>query len=98
MAEWELAGHSGTPLARWAGAPQGAAGWGASRQDGAWPAPIRSGWQGGTDAEKQRDLLAAENERLRQEMKACEGELRELRRQQQAPCHGCAHLQVSSWT
>lgn len=52
--------------------------------------------QGGTDAEKHRDLLAAENERLRQEMKVCEGELRELRRQQQqAPCRDCPHLQVS---
>uniref|UniRef100_A0A8C8B871 Kinesin-like protein n=1 Tax=Otus sunia TaxID=257818 RepID=A0A8C8B871_9STRI len=50
---------------------------------------------GGTDAEKHRDLLAAENERLRQEMKACEGELRELRRQQ-APCRDCAHLQENA--
>ncbi|XP_046755528.1 kinesin-like protein KIFC3 isoform X2 [Gallus gallus] len=47
---------------------------------------------GGTDAEKHRDLLAAENERLRQEMKAREGELRELRRQQ-AACRDCTHLQ-----
>uniref|UniRef100_A0A8D2QHG5 Kinesin family member C3 n=1 Tax=Zonotrichia albicollis TaxID=44394 RepID=A0A8D2QHG5_ZONAL len=46
--------------------------------------------QGGTDAEKHRDLLAAENERLRQEMKALEGE---LQRQQQAPCRDCPHLQ-----
>ncbi|XP_071423574.1 kinesin-like protein KIFC3 isoform X3 [Pithys albifrons albifrons] len=52
--------------------------------------------QGGTDAEKHRDLLAAENERLRQEMKACEGELRELRRQQQAPCRDCPHLQENA--
>ncbi|PKU42397.1 kinesin-like protein kifc3 isoform x1 [Limosa lapponica baueri] len=51
---------------------------------------------GGTDVEKHRDLLAAENERLRQEMKACEGELRELRRQQQAPCQDCAHLQENA--
>ncbi|NWT46780.1 KIFC3 protein, partial [Chroicocephalus maculipennis] len=53
---------------------------------------------GCTDAEKHRDLLAAENERLRQEMKACEGELRELRRrqQQQAPCQDCAHLQENT--
>ncbi|KAM6064355.1 kinesin-like protein KIFC3 isoform 6-T6 [Theristicus caerulescens] len=51
---------------------------------------------GGTDAEKHRDLLVAENERLRQEMKACEGELRELRRQQQAPCQDCAHLQENA--
>lgn len=48
------------------------------------------------DLEKHRDLLAAENERLRQEMKAREGELRELRRQQ-AQCRGCTHLQVSPW-
>ncbi|NXA25541.1 KIFC3 protein, partial [Ibidorhyncha struthersii] len=51
---------------------------------------------GGTDVEKHRDLLAAENERLRQEMKAYEGELRELRRQQQAPCQDCAHLQENA--
>ncbi|XP_030914269.1 kinesin-like protein KIFC3 [Geospiza fortis] len=49
---------------------------------------------GGTDAEKHRDLLAAENERLRQEMKALEGELREL--QQQAPCRDCPHLQENA--
>ncbi|NWR50057.1 KIFC3 protein, partial [Regulus satrapa] len=53
--------------------------------------------QGGTDAEKHRDLLAAENERLRQEMKACEGQLRELQqRQQQAPCRDCPHLQENA--
>ncbi|XP_038004018.1 kinesin-like protein KIFC3 isoform X2 [Motacilla alba alba] len=51
---------------------------------------------GGTDAEKHRDLLAAENERLRQEMKALEGELRELQRQQQAPCRDCPHLQENA--
>ncbi|XP_012985311.2 kinesin-like protein KIFC3 isoform X3 [Melopsittacus undulatus] len=51
---------------------------------------------GSTDVEKHRDLLAAENERLRQEMKTCEGELRELRRQQQAPCWDCAHLQENA--
>ncbi|NWQ80891.1 KIFC3 protein, partial [Columbina picui] len=45
---------------------------------------------------KHRDLLAAENERLRQEMKACEGELRELRQQQQAPCRDCVHLQENA--
>ncbi|NXJ82646.1 KIFC3 protein, partial [Trogon melanurus] len=48
---------------------------------------------GGTDVEKHRDLLAAENERLRQEMKACEGELRELRSR---PCQDCAHLQENA--
>ncbi|XP_015729143.1 kinesin-like protein KIFC3 isoform X2 [Coturnix japonica] len=50
---------------------------------------------GGTDAEKHRDLLVAENERLRQEMKAREGELRELRRQQ-AACRDCTHLQENA--
>ncbi|KAM6118002.1 kinesin-like protein KIFC3 [Pterocles gutturalis] len=49
---------------------------------------------GGTDAEKHRDLLAAENERLRQEMKAREGELRELR--QRAPCRDCTHRQENA--
>ncbi|NXU53339.1 KIFC3 protein, partial [Turnix velox] len=44
---------------------------------------------GGTDLEKHRDLLVAENERLRQELKVCEGELR----RQQEPCHDCPHLQ-----
>ncbi|NXE65272.1 KIFC3 protein, partial [Calcarius ornatus] len=48
---------------------------------------------GGTDAEKHRDLLAAENERLRQEMKALEGE---LQRQQQAQCRDCPHLQENA--
>uniref|UniRef100_A0A8B9DAL9 Kinesin-like protein n=1 Tax=Anser cygnoides TaxID=8845 RepID=A0A8B9DAL9_ANSCY len=56
---------------------------------------LRSELQGGTDLEKHRDLLAAENERLRQEMKAREGELRELRRQQ-AQCRGCTHLQENA--
>nr|XP_038041353.1 kinesin-like protein KIFC3 isoform X9 [Anas platyrhynchos] len=56
---------------------------------------LRSELQGGTDLEKHRDLLAAENERLRQEMKAREGELRELRRQQ-GQCRGCTHLQENA--
>ncbi|NXG80062.1 KIFC3 protein, partial [Baryphthengus martii] len=52
---------------------------------------------GGTDAEKHRDLLVAENERLQQEMKVCEGELQELRRQQQeAQCRDCAHLKENT--
>ncbi|NXJ65268.1 KIFC3 protein, partial [Rostratula benghalensis] len=51
---------------------------------------------GGTDVEK--DLLATENERLRQEMKAREGELQELRRQQQqqVPFQDCTHLQENT--
>ena len=76
-----------------AGAPGGAVGWGSRGTSGFHP--VRR--QGGMDAEKHQDLLAAENERLRQEMKACEGELRELRRQQQAPCRDCTHLQVRWW-
>ncbi|NXF36029.1 KIFC3 protein, partial [Nyctibius bracteatus] len=51
---------------------------------------------GGMDAEKHRVVLAAENEQLRQEMKVCEGELRELLRQQEAPCRDCAHLQENA--
>ncbi|NXJ13566.1 KIFC3 protein, partial [Odontophorus gujanensis] len=51
--------------------------------------------QGGTDAEKHRDLLVAENERLRQEVKVRDGELRELRRQQ-AACWDCTHLQENA--
>ncbi|KAK4813842.1 hypothetical protein QYF61_001940 [Mycteria americana] len=57
---------------------------------------LRSELQGGTDVEKHRDLLVAENECLRQEMKACEGELQELRRQQQVPCQDCTHLQENA--
>ncbi|NXA41631.1 KIFC3 protein, partial [Eudromia elegans] len=48
---------------------------------------------GGTDVEKHRDLLAAENERLRREVKACEGELRALRQRQPGPCLPCEHGQ-----
>ena len=62
---------------------------------GVHQASVLSHRQGGTDVEKHRDLLVAENERLRREMKACEGELQELRRQQQVPCQDCTHLQVS---
>ncbi|XP_071613413.1 kinesin-like protein KIFC3 isoform X1 [Heliangelus exortis] len=47
---------------------------------------------GGTDVEKHRDLLVAENERLRQEMKVMAGDLQELQRPP-APCQDCIHLQ-----
>lgn len=58
--------------------------------------PLCSGsLQGGTDLEKHRDLLVAENERLRQEMRRFEAELQELRAKPAAPCAGCEHSQVS---
>lgn len=58
--------------------------------------PLCSGsLQGGTDLEKHRDLLVAENERLRQEMRRFEAELQELRAKPAAPCTGCEHSQVS---
>ncbi|NWS60673.1 KIFC3 protein, partial [Chunga burmeisteri] len=50
----------------------------------------------GTDAVKRQGLVAAKNESLWQEMKACKGELWELWRQQQAPCQDCAHLQENA--
>ncbi|XP_069510416.1 kinesin-like protein KIFC3 isoform X2 [Ambystoma mexicanum] len=44
----------------------------------------------GTDLEKHRDLLAAENERLKREMKSFEAELQALRKRP-VECAGCEH-------
>lgn len=55
--------------------------------------PIFVCCQGGTDLEKHRDLLVTENERLKQEMKSCETELLELRKQH-VKCVDCEHVQV----
>ncbi|XP_059238246.1 kinesin-like protein KIFC3 isoform X3 [Mustela nigripes] len=69
---------------------------------GSEPPPIRAGEarhhhpEGGTDLEKHRDLLVAENERLRQEMRRFEAELQELRAKPAAPCTGCEHSQESA--
>ncbi|XP_075796562.1 kinesin-like protein KIFC3 isoform X3 [Pelodiscus sinensis] len=51
--------------------------------------------QGGTDLEKHRDLLVAENERLKQEMKACEAELQKLKKQH-GKCIDCEHIQENA--
>ncbi|XP_063168890.1 kinesin-like protein KIFC3 isoform X2 [Candoia aspera] len=48
--------------------------------------------QGGTDLEKHRDLLIAENAHLKQEMKRCEAQLQELRKPS-ARCSDCTHGQ-----
>ncbi|XP_061450360.1 kinesin-like protein KIFC3 isoform X2 [Rhineura floridana] len=45
---------------------------------------------GGTDLEKHRDLLVAENVRLKQEMKMCEAQLQELKKQP-VRCVNCEH-------
>ncbi|XP_067327022.1 kinesin-like protein KIFC3 isoform X2 [Anolis sagrei] len=50
---------------------------------------------GGTDLEKHRDLLAAENLRLKQEVKMCEAQLQELRKQP-PKCAGCEHGQENA--
>ncbi|KAJ1082029.1 hypothetical protein NDU88_002201 [Pleurodeles waltl] len=44
----------------------------------------------GTDLEKHRDLLAAENERLKRDLKTCEMELQELRKRP-ITCRDCEH-------
>ncbi|KAH0619424.1 hypothetical protein JD844_000038 [Phrynosoma platyrhinos] len=51
---------------------------------------------GGTDLEKHRDLLVAENLRLKQEVKMCEAQLQELRKQPPVKCVGCEHSQVKN--
>ncbi|XP_067408563.1 kinesin-like protein KIFC3 isoform X2 [Emydura macquarii macquarii] len=51
--------------------------------------------QGGTDLEKHRDLLVAENERLKQEMKSCEAELQKLKKQH-VKCIDCEHIQENA--
>ncbi|XP_029464777.1 kinesin-like protein KIFC3 isoform X2 [Rhinatrema bivittatum] len=48
---------------------------------------------GGTDLEKHRDLLAAENERLKQELRACHLQLQELKK---GDCEDCVHRKLES--
>ncbi|CAI5781968.1 kinesin KIFC3 isoform X1 [Podarcis lilfordi] len=48
---------------------------------------------GGTDLEKHRDLLVAENVRLKQEMKMCEAQLQELKKKHPVKCVNCEHSQ-----
>uniref|UniRef100_A0A8D0L5S6 Kinesin-like protein n=1 Tax=Sphenodon punctatus TaxID=8508 RepID=A0A8D0L5S6_SPHPU len=48
----------------------------------------------GTDLEKHRDMLVAENVRLKQEMKSCEAELREL--EATCKCVDCEHVQENA--
>ncbi|XP_029139200.1 kinesin-like protein KIFC3 [Protobothrops mucrosquamatus] len=48
---------------------------------------------GGTDLEKHRDLLVAENAHLKQELKLREAQLQELRRRHPVRCTNCAHSQ-----
>ncbi|XP_062997095.1 kinesin-like protein KIFC3 [Elgaria multicarinata webbii] len=50
---------------------------------------------GGTDLEKHRDLLVAENVRLKQEMKACEAQLQALRKLP-VKCVDCEHGQENA--
>uniref|UniRef100_A0A8C8RSU9 Kinesin-like protein n=1 Tax=Pelusios castaneus TaxID=367368 RepID=A0A8C8RSU9_9SAUR len=54
-----------------------------------------SPFQGGTDLEKHPDLLIAENERLKQEMKSCEAELQMLKKQR-VKCVDCEHIQENA--
>uniref|UniRef100_A0A8C3RV76 Kinesin-like protein n=1 Tax=Chelydra serpentina TaxID=8475 RepID=A0A8C3RV76_CHESE len=51
--------------------------------------------QGGTDLEKHRDLLVAENEHLKQDMKSCEAELQKLKKQH-VKCLDCEHIQENA--
>ncbi|XP_074974414.1 kinesin-like protein KIFC3 isoform X3 [Caretta caretta] len=51
--------------------------------------------QGGTDLEKHRDLLIAENEHLKQDMKSCEAELQKLKKQH-VKCIDCEHIQENA--
>lgn len=44
--------------------------------------------------EKHRDLLIAENEHLKQDMKSCEAELQKLKKQH-VKCIDCEHIQVA---
>ncbi|CAM2100871.1 kinesin-like protein KIFC3 isoform X1 [Caretta caretta] len=50
---------------------------------------------GGTDLEKHRDLLIAENEHLKQDMKSCEAELQKLKKQH-VKCIDCEHIQENA--
>ncbi|KAM7146953.1 kinesin-like protein KIFC3 isoform 4-T9 [Macrochelys suwanniensis] len=50
---------------------------------------------GGTDLEKHRDLLVAENEHLKQDMKSCEAELQKLKKQH-VKCLDCEHIQENA--
>nr|XP_008172761.1 kinesin-like protein KIFC3 isoform X1 [Chrysemys picta bellii] len=50
---------------------------------------------GGPDLEKHRNLLVAENEHLKQDMKSCEAELQKLK-QQHVKCIDCEHVQENA--
>ncbi|XP_053904968.1 kinesin-like protein KIFC3 isoform X1 [Malaclemys terrapin pileata] len=50
---------------------------------------------GGSDLEKHRNLLVAENEHLKQDMKSCEAELQKLK-QQHVKCIDCEHVQENA--
>ncbi|XP_026508450.1 kinesin-like protein KIFC3 isoform X1 [Terrapene carolina triunguis] len=50
---------------------------------------------GGPDLEKRRNLLVAENEHLKQDMKSCEAQVQKLK-QQHVKCIDCEHIQENA--